>query len=146
MGLIANGGATETIEIPGNGPIISEINITSGMPAIISEVFQGNVPDGEIEASLGASWANGGLFGWDVGVAYTPDTQQATVEVSLSGFGGGGSFGIEGTWDPDRGLFLINDASSVEAFTGVNIILGDQQEFLGFTFGNTANVKAGVFF
>lgn len=32
MGLIANGGATETIDLSGNGPITSEINITSGIP------------------------------------------------------------------------------------------------------------------
>lgn len=146
MGLIANGGATKTIDLSGNGPITSEINITSGIPAIINEVFQGNVPDGEIEASLGASWTKGGVVGWDVSVAYTPDTQQAKLEVSLTGFGGSGSFAVEGTWDPDSGLFLINDASAFEAFSGVNIIVGDQLEVLGFTYGNTANVKAGVFF
>ncbi|MBU2868675.1 hypothetical protein [Pacificibacter marinus] len=102
MGLIATGGATETVEIPGNGPITSEININSGMPSIITELFQGNVPESAIEASFGASWANGGVVGWDIGVAYTPDTQQATVEVSLSGCQSQSKKG------PDRGVKLVH--------------------------------------
>lgn len=94
MGLIATGGATTTVEIPGDGPFESQVNISTGIPAIVSEIFQGNVPEDALEASLGASFARGGLVAWDVGLAYVPDTSQATVEIRLAGFGVGGSVAV----------------------------------------------------
>lgn len=57
VALIANGGATETSQLLSNRPVNSEISITSGRPAVMTEVFQRYVPEDEIEASLGACWA-----------------------------------------------------------------------------------------
>ncbi len=146
MGLILDSGATETLDLSGNGTITSELNLTLGAPAILNELFDGNFPDDALEATFGASWTRGGPVGLDIGFVYTPDTQQTTLNVSVSGYGLGGSFAIEGTFDPDRGLFLINDVNAIEAFYGVNIIVGDQLQLLGFTIGNTANLQAGAFF
>ncbi len=125
--------------------IQSTISTTVGLPKVFSDwVAAGHLSWDTLDASLGYDRTFGTPWGgYEITIERNPATEQFVIGGAVSGGSLGGSFEVTGTIGQDGKLYA--DLDSVRVFGGMQVILGDHREILGWSTGVGGKAQAGIF-